>query len=144
MTCIDMVMPDGRAQISRESLEEIRFRYPGAEVADLETWSAAKEKALCTEPEEITEEKFWEMLEVLPPQRWQRGRTLDDKPCQSFEMCEHLSGRITSIVAEVAGRYFTWNDIAGKRLAIHAGRIVAIVARTNPALAAAYGLEVAK
>lgn len=138
LTCIDMVTPDGRSQIERQTLEEIQARYPGAEISDLETWSAAKEKALCTEPEEITEERFWEMLEVLPPQRWQRGRTLDDKPCQSFEMCEHLSGRVTSIVCEVAGRFFTWNDVAGKRLAVHAGRIVAVVAQTNPELAKAY------
>ncbi len=119
MVCIDVVMPDGRAQISRESLEQIQMRYPGAAIADLAEWTAAKEKALCTEPAEITEERFMEMLEVLPPQRWHRAHSVDGVFCQSFELSEHLSGRVTSIYCQVGEKFFEWCGIAGAPLEAH-------------------------
>lgn len=115
-TCIDLVRLDtGRSQINNETLDEVRARYPSAQFAELDAWSEAKENSLCTEPTEITEDRFMEMLEVLPPQRWQRG-----KGCESFELCEHTSGRITAIFARFGEKYFEWQDRAGQSLAAHA------------------------
>ncbi len=119
MTCIDTVTADGRGAYSLETLEQVQKRYPGAEIADLDTWTAAKEKALCTEPQEITEERFMEMLEVLPPQRWKRCKTTDGVFCQSFELCEHLSGRVTSIYCQVGPKFFEWTGVAGAPLEAH-------------------------
>lgn len=116
MTCIDIVNPaTGRSAINGETLEQVRIRYPGAEIAEVHSWSDAKEKALCSEPVETTEERFMEMLEVLPPQRWQRG-----KGCESFEMCEHTSGRVTTIFCRFGDKYFEFQGIAGQSLASHA------------------------
>ncbi len=115
-TCIDLVRPDtGRSQIENQTLEQIQERYPGATIATLSEWSKAHEQSLCTEPQAITEERFMEMLEVLPPQRWQHG-----KNCESFELMEHFSGRITSIYVRLGEKYFEFMDRAGQSLASHA------------------------
>lgn len=116
MICIDIVNPEtGRSAVNHETLDEIRLRYPGAEIAEFHSWAAAKERALCTEPVEITEDRFMEMLEVLPPQNWQRG-----KGCESFELSEHFSGRVTSIFCRFGPEYFEFQGIAGQSLAAHA------------------------
>lgn len=116
LTCIDIVDPDtGRSAINNETLDQVQARYPGAEIADFETWVKTKEKSLCTEPVRITGERFMEMMEVLPPQRWQHGHD-----CESFELCEHTSGRVTAIFARFGDEYYEWQDRAGQSLASHA------------------------
>lgn len=117
LLCIDVVMPDGRSKFARETLEQIQARYPGAEIADLDTWTAAKEKALSTEPTEITYEQYMDALEVLPPQRWHIT-----KACESFELCEQTSGRITAIYVRVGKRFFTYQGIVGQELEDHVKR----------------------
>lgn len=117
-TCIDEVRLGSqppRSRICAESLEQVRKRYPGAYITELGPWLEAKEKALCTQPQPITEERFMEMLEVLPPQRWQHG-----KDCESFELCEHTSGRVTAIFCRFGNQYFEFQGIAGQSLAAHA------------------------
>lgn len=52
------------------------------------------------EPIEITEEQFWEALEVLPPQRWKGG---------VFYCMEALTGSIHAMYCEAGGKYFTAN-----------------------------------
>jgi len=114
--CIDEVRPDtGRSRICNKTLEQIQAEYPGAEVVAWEPWLQNKEKALCTEAERITEETFIEMLEVLPPDNWQR-----QKGAQSFELCEHTSGRVTAIYCCFGGRYYAFQGIAGQSLAANA------------------------
>lgn len=113
---IDEVNPiTGRSAVCGETLEQIRKRYPKAEIVTWEPWLSNKEKAHCTEPQPIDKDRFMEMLEVLPPQRWQHG-----KNCESFELMEHYSGRVTSIYARFGNRYFEWMDVCGQSLAAHA------------------------
>ena len=115
-TCIDLEQPGtGRGVWSKETLEEMRKRYPNAELVELDDWTEAKEQALCTEPKPIDEERFLEMLEVLPPQRWQRG-----VDCESFELCEHTSGRVTTIFCRFGCRFFEYQGLAGQTLQQHA------------------------
>jgi hypothetical protein len=52
--------------------------------------------------EEITQEKYREMLEVLPPNKWHQAGGLE-----RFLMSEHWSGPYTSQYAFCDGRYFT-------------------------------------
>lgn len=118
---IDVINPaTGRTSVEGETLEQVRIRYPAAELRDLDEWIREKEKALCTEPQEITRERWWEMLEVLPPQRWQRAK--GPPSCESFELCEHTSGRVTSIFCRIGDKYFEWQGIAGNTLEAHAVR----------------------
>ena len=84
-------------------------------MVDFKAWTLKHEKSICTEPKEITEYRFFEMLEVLPPQRWHQGRD-----CESFELSEHQSGRVTSIFCRFGNRYFEFLDVCGQSLAAHA------------------------
>lgn len=121
LTCIDIALPDGRSELGRKTLEQIRAAYPGAEVMDLGEFVAIKEQRLCSDPQPITEERFIEMLEVLPPQRWLRGR-IAGVFCESFELCEHLSGRVTSVYVHIGGNYFEYTTVAGQTLDAHVMR----------------------
>lgn len=110
LTCIDDAHPvTGRSTCYGHTLAEVQERYPGAEVMTITDWLAWKEEQLSTKPVEITEERFMEMLEVLPPQNWQRANG-----SESFEMSEHLSGRITDSFVRIGGRYFSYTGIAGQ------------------------------
>jgi len=53
-------------------------------------------------PQEITRERFWDMLEVLPPCKWQgMGQRFE-----SFHVSERLSGDVVSWFCRVGERYF--------------------------------------
>lgn len=81
-----------------------------------EAWKAHQESFL-TEPVEITKERFWDMLEVLPPCRWVR-----EGSSESFHMSEHDSGNVTLILVRIAGRYFEYHGYANTR---HTERVAA-------------------
>ena len=55
----------------------------------------------CKPIEEITEERFDDMLNVLPPENWQRGGGLS-----IFRMSEYMTGSITGHYLSMQGRYF--------------------------------------
>lgn len=56
-------------------------------------------------PVEITEARWYEMLEVLPPLKWRGGGGT-----QSFMMCEFTIDDITDIFCKIDGRYFSLSD----------------------------------
>jgi hypothetical protein len=91
---------------SKEPLDKIALRYPGATVGDLEAFIQTRESMMRTTPAEITAEVFEEALSVLPPLDFQRN-------ClgTTFKCVERLSGRVTAIYAEIQGRYFSFNDL---------------------------------
>jgi len=62
-------------------------------------------KTTKTAPKEITQERFHEMLEVLPPIGWasKDGNT-------SFKISETWNGILTSIYAFVDGKYWEMID----------------------------------
>lgn len=123
----ELNLATGRSYIEKENLEEIRLRHPGAEIGDLDDCAQRSEEMFRTDPREITQEKYDEMLNVLPPQRWvqdggtswrQHGyqtfclRTADDYT-SSFEMSEHMYGRVTSFFVAIGQRFFTYDGYAG-------------------------------
>lgn len=55
--------------------------------------------------EEITDARFYEMFNVLPPAGWKT-----DSDGESFKMCEYTSGRITAIFVRIGARYVTFSD----------------------------------
>lgn len=105
LTVIDLIMPNGLTQYGRQTEEQIRVRYPDALRLGFDDAILAKENALIDAPVEISEERFVEALEVLPPNQW---RTIGDE--ESFKMCEHLSGAVTRIYARLGKRFFSFND----------------------------------
>lgn len=54
----------------------------------------------------ITKDRFHEMLEILPPQRWYRGEQME-----WFHMSERLSGDYVSWFARVGGNYYEFQDL---------------------------------
>jgi hypothetical protein len=54
-----------------------------------------------TDPQEISEAFYWEMLEVLPPQKWTR-----DHDSQSFYVMEALTGDLHEWIVKTGDRYF--------------------------------------
>lgn len=50
---------------------------------------------------EVTEDKFWEMLEVLPPKNW-----VTINRCEEFCMIEHLTDPYTSQYARKDNKYY--------------------------------------
>ena len=90
---------------SGETLEQIRLRYPAAEVGTLGAVCAASEDMFRSKPVRITEERFCEMLDVLPPEGWIRR-----DGCESFKLCERTSGNITAIFARIGADYFEMQD----------------------------------
>lgn len=55
--------------------------------------------------EEISEDRYLEMLNILPPAGWKT-----DSDGESFKMCEYTSGRITAIFVRIGERYVTLSD----------------------------------
>lgn len=66
---IDNVADDGRSVIARETLDEIRVRYPGAERVSWPEWQAerARRQDIPITWERVTEQQYNEMRDVLPP-----------------------------------------------------------------------------
>lgn len=85
--------PNGMvAFYSRESLEDISKRYPGAVLVTSEEAQRMMVEAVKTSPIKISEEDFTAALEVLPPLHWQIHGD-----CSSFMSSEFHSGNVTNI-----------------------------------------------
>ena len=100
---IDCVCEDGTSQICGHSLAQVSERYPNVIILTTEEFQLLQEATCCTDPVEIAEEKFIEMLEVLPPMNWRGGGY-----SESFMMSEFMTGRITGIYCRIGGRYYSF------------------------------------
>jgi hypothetical protein len=63
------------------------------------------ENSFKSEPFEITEERWDEMLGVLPPVAWK-----NDGANESFKISERTAGSITAIFVRINNRYFELSD----------------------------------
>jgi hypothetical protein len=101
------VLRDGvlRGGYSNDTQQEMDKRYPGVQIGELGPVAAASEDMFRHPPQPITEDRFVEMLEVLPPVGWIRG-----DGAESFKLSERTSGSITSIFCRIGNRYFEMAD----------------------------------
>ena|SRR5690349_14934232 len=106
---IDLINPHtGRSCIENETLEQVRTRYPGAQIVDVDQWLKDKAERQDTPIEwtETTEERYIEMLEVLPPAFWQGGGFLVGEPSDHHA----TTGRPRfSGFREIQGKFFEAN-----------------------------------
>lgn len=112
-TCIiDYMRDDTQTTFyGNENLEQVRLRYPNAEIMDCESAFTAIDQAIdkkyCTGPKRITKEDFNYMLNVLPPVGWHR-----EQGEESFKMSERQIANITGIYIRIGSDYFTmYEDI---------------------------------
>ena len=101
---------NGRTQFSNKTVGDIRRESPGKKVVVLplgqvmELIEAEKDAKFVSDWTEIDEERWNDMLCVLPPEKWQ---TVDG--VNLFRMCEYTTGNITTHFARCGGRYFERN-----------------------------------
>jgi hypothetical protein len=102
---IDVVAP---GQSGREHLAVLAATYgPDLELLTSEEALNRYETPFISSVEEISENRFHEMLNILPPMGW---KTDSDGEC--FKMCEFTAGRVTAIFVRIGGRYATFSDRA--------------------------------
>ena len=102
---IDAVGADDKGLYSKETLDELRTRYPDAEVISLDEAVERTDSRFRHAPERITRERFHEMLEVLPPEDWQRRGSIE-----TFKLCERTCGNITAIFCRIGDSYWELQD----------------------------------
>lgn len=89
--CIDVIAADGLTSIRQDTEEQVRQRYPDAIRIDLDAFCQIAEALVIQAPERITEERWDEMLNVLPPHWW-----VNRDGEESFRICEAYSGCVRS------------------------------------------------
>ena len=72
----------GLTSVFSETLEQVRQRYPDAQVVDVDEWCAEKQRQQLTPItwQETDKETYWEMLECVPPARMAGGAFLVGEP----------------------------------------------------------------
>jgi hypothetical protein len=95
-----------RSTIKKETLAQVRIRYPDADIGEWDDIYRAAENSCKTAPQEITEAQYLYALGVLPPVCWKTA-----KGVESFKMSERFYGNVTAIYARVGKRYFTFSDL---------------------------------
>lgn len=82
-TLIDCIRPStGKSWINGDTLEQVRARYPGAEIVEIADYLQGKaaRQDVPMAWAETTGERYWEMLEVLPPACMMGGCFLVGEP----------------------------------------------------------------
>lgn len=91
-----------------EYMADMEELNPGLEVMPYEMaapmMEAAQVAEYCKPWREITKEQWWDMLEVLPPEKWEVVRGVE-----IFRMMEYTSGTVTGHYARLGERYFSAN-----------------------------------
>ncbi|TDT50846.1 hypothetical protein DFO53_4573 [Enterobacter sp. AG5470] len=102
------VLSDGewRSKISGMTLAQMREDMPDMELIPSEEAVKRENEGHRLPWHEITEERYIDQLEVLPPMHW---RTLAG--CESFKSSEMYAADVTSIFARFRGRFFECRDL---------------------------------
>jgi len=113
VTMQDMVYIDDagivRSCCFHETIEEQRLEHPNIELwffTDvMQEIDKAQEATFKKSPVEITEDRFTEMLEVLPPHNWHR-----ETGSESFKMSEMTCGNYTEIFCRIGEKFYELCD----------------------------------
>jgi hypothetical protein len=103
---------DGRSIWGGETLEELQaqgqvsqqaYALPTIEALDLQIES--DRQRYCTGPHRISQERYEEALNCLPPERWIRGVGY-----ASFRMSERITGTIATFYVRVGDSFYELNE----------------------------------
>lgn len=90
---------------SKKPVAEVMKERPELKLVTFGTaWRAVEAVQVaryCNDWVEITKDRFWEMLEVLPPKRWRTH-----KGVEMFAISEFTTGALTGFFARLGDRYF--------------------------------------
>ena len=103
---------NGKGLYGGQTFEEMVGEYPDLVVVDILEASRMMDDRWREPLSETTEQTYNDMLEVLPPENWQRFGRLHGKHFEYFQMCEYDCGQITRYYVQHGQRYFTFADIA--------------------------------
>lgn len=92
---------DGVGRYSGKSLAELSKEYGELKEMTMDAAYQLKTSMLMTCPKEITKERYWHMLEVLPPCRWVNNGTTE-----SFFVSEAYSLDLHSVYVRIGQRYY--------------------------------------
>ena len=103
---IDLVRDNGLSMYGHLTLAQVQARE-GADVIIIDTDDAIEQirASHIKPPVEISEERFFEMLEILPPEKWVRFKTEE-----SFQVSERITGNIVMIFVRIGSRYVEMHD----------------------------------
>lgn len=105
----DEVMEDSKGELfgawSKLSFQEIIDQNPDVILARIEEYDLLHHEHYSTQPVQVTEERYWEMLEVLPPLDMHTSNL-----GTTFKMIERYSGNITDIFAQIGDIYWNFRD----------------------------------
>ena len=102
--------------ISKESLlcpwsgqtkEDLLAEDPDLQFLEWSEFSEKVDRNTVTEPQEITQERFFEALTCLPPLNWYFTTSFE-----CFHMSEFLVSHYTATYARTADKFFMWTDTA--------------------------------
>jgi len=99
------IIKDGKGVYSGKSFYELKKEYPDLIESDHKDFLEHAYKMLITEPVEINEERYIDMLECLPPCKWNRGEYTE-----SFFMSEAKCYDIHSHFVRIGKRFFEFDD----------------------------------
>lgn len=104
--CQSVINPDGTIAYTdglTVDTYEAANGFPVRVVGDDEFNEMIQEfvNGLISAPVEITEERFWEMLEVLPPSKWTHHDGIE-----MFHVCERITHNLVSWFAHLGDRFF--------------------------------------
>lgn len=107
-TVIDLVRANGLSMYGERTLAQLQ-EEEGSDVMVMDMEAAIQQiNASHTKPPfEISEDRFDDMLGILPPQKWVRYKTEE-----SFHVSERITGNIVMIFVRIGGRYFEMHDEA--------------------------------
>lgn len=125
---VDLIHPDdGLTLHAAEDERLVRARHPNAQRMRCEAaWTAADAAGTARYRQditEITEERFHDALNVLPPVGWTTRQGVE-----SFRISERLWGSITDIYARLGNRHFMLADDIRLPASTIAARVAAYVA----------------
>ncbi|MEQ1716372.1 MAG: hypothetical protein ABL907_10375 [Hyphomicrobium sp.] len=125
---VDVIHPDdGLTLHFAEDAAQICARHPDAQRMTCEdAWKAADAVGLAQyrkDVSEVTQERFMDALNVLPPVGWTTRQGVE-----SFRISERIWGSITDIYARIGNRYFMLSDDIRLSPGIVADRVAAFAA----------------
>ena len=106
-TIIDYITPGGVTFYGGKTLAECQAEDPDAEIMDADAAFTKYEYGFVRAPVEVTEERFHDALNVLPPCKWTGPGTTE-----SFYVSERIAGNVVSWFVRTSSKFYRVDTFA--------------------------------